>query len=286
MKTVLLIDGKNTVYRSIYATQQNRDVIERNYHPFAMWMKLTHNWVEKFKPDSICMFWDCPKDEVWRKRVFQEYKDHRDALPHYSDDIQATVHKLIDAAKGILPFMAVRQFERKKQECDDLIYSACRMLTPVRSDTIKVIVISSDTDFDQLSWSMPHVRCYNPKKQEIAALPEANPVLMKALTGDKSDNIEGYRGVGPVTAKKYAEDFSKLAEFLDGVGSEKLKLNMALIDLSMNPARVNNELYVARILAEKVEYDKGGIKKAIIQHKVKGLMADFNRIIAPFQNLK
>lgn len=286
MKTVLLIDGKNTVYRSIYATRQNRDVVERGYHPFTMWMRFTHQWIEKFKPDSVHIFWDCPKDDVWRKRILPEYKDHRDELPHYSDDIQASVSKLINAAKDILPHMAVRMYERNKQECDDLIYSACRMLTPIRSDTIKVLVVSSDGDFGQLSWSMPHVRCYHPKKQEISPLPEANPVLMKALQGDGSDNIEGYRGVGPVTAKKYAEDFKKLYDFVDSVGIEKLKKNIALIDMSLNPARVNNELYVARIMAEKVEFNKSEIKKAIVKNKVKGLMADYNRIIAPFENLE
>ena len=286
MKTVLLIDGKNTVYRSVYATRQNRDVIQKGYHPFALWMRFTHQWIEKFKPHAMHVFWDCPKDNVWRKRILEDYKAQRGDLPHYSDEIQTVVHQLINAAQAILPYMAVRQFGRKKQECDDLIYSACRMLTPIRSDTIKLIVISSDADFNQLSWSMPHVRCYNPLKQELVDLPEVNPVIQKALMGDKSDNIEGYRGVGPVTAKKYAEDFSKLIEFLDSVGSDKLKRNMALIDLSLNPARVNNELYVVKVLAEEVKFDKSAIKKAIIENKVKGLMADFNKIIAPFERLK
>ena len=284
METILLIDGKNTAYRALFAARGNRE-FRHKYHPFAVWMKFTHVWLEKFRPSAVHVFWDCHKDDIWRKKLLNEYKDHRNAMPHYADDIQTDLRRMLDAAEAILPHFGVRQYYRERQECDDLIYSACRALTPPKTDTRKVVIISSDSDFLQLQWSMPHVSIYFPKDQKLATRPDCDPAVQKALSGDKSDNIDGFRGIGPVKARRMAMDPKQLIEFLGLVDVKKFKRNLALIDLSANPAHISNQLYITGVMSQDVMFDKSSINELAIKHKVRGLLVEYPRITSSFKRL-
>lgn len=284
METILLLDGKNTAYRSLFASRGNPDF--SRIHPFVSWLRFTNVWLEKFKPSAVHVFWDCPKDDIWRKKILMEYKDNRDGMPHYADEIRDEIHKLIDVAKMMLPYMGMHQYSRAAQECDDLIYAMCRILTPPRSDMRKVIIISSDSDFLQIQWAMPHVVVYDPRTNELMAKSDVNPVVMKALAGDKSDNVDGYRGIGPVKAGQLASDAKKLVEFLEATGDQKFKRNLALVDMSLNPSRLSNELYVTRAMTQDVQLDKAKIDELAMSLHVAGLSADFSRFMMSLRRLQ
>ena len=286
MQTILLIDGKNAAYRALFAARGNREFRDSGYHPFVVWLRFAHVWLEEFKPDSVHVFWDCPKDRVWRKRVLDEYKDQRETMMHYDDDVQSDMHNIIDSAEDILPFMGVRQYIRDNQESDDLIYSACRVLTPPKSDTRKVIVISSDSDFLQLQWHMKHVVVYEPKCRKFMDLPDVDPAMRKALAGDRADNIDGFRGIGSVKSRQLLLDSKKLFEFLSVANKKKFKRNLALIDLSLNPFCLSNELYVMQIMSNDVEFNKNSATKMAIKHRVNGFLAEYPSLAVPFKRLK
>ena len=286
METILLIDGKNTAYRALFAARGNHEFRNSGYHSLVVWMRFTHAWLEEFKPDSVHMFWDCPKDNVWRKDVLSEYKDQRDAMPHYDNDVQSDMYSLINAAEDVLKFMGVRQYIRKRQESDDLIYSACKVLTPSKSDTRRVIVISSDSDFLQLQWSMRHVSVYEPKGHKFMAQPDVDPAMQKALSGDRADNIDGFRGIGPVKSRQLLVDKKKLFEFLSTADSKKFRRNLALIDLAMNPSCLNNCLYVMKVMSRDVKFDKKSAIDAAISHRVNGFLAEYPQFGAAFKYLR
>ena len=281
---ILLIDGKNTAYRAAFAARGTFAESQNKYHPFVMWLRLTNMILEKFKPVATHIFWDCPKNDVWRKRVFAEYKDNRDSMPHYADDVQQELGRLIAAAKDILPYMGVRQYEKASQESDDLIYTACELLRQAGQET-RVVIVSSDSDFAQLQWSMPHVSVYDPKRNAIIDHPTISPVVLKALSGDRSDNIDGYRGIGPVKGKQLVQDKKKLIEFLDAVGDHKFKRNLALIDMSMNPARLSNMLYVMRVMCSDIQFDKSAINVVAMKHKILGLSTEYPKVALSFKRL-
>lgn len=282
METHLLIDGKNTVYRSLFACKTRE--LEK-VHPFVVWLRLANTWMNQFNPTHVHVFWDCPREEVWRKKVLNEYKDSRDNNTNIDDNVRETLYRIINTARGILPYMGVRQYRMPKQECDDLIYSACKMLTPPKSMKRQLIVVSSDKDFAQLQYHMSHVKCFDPIKQEYCDDPEVDPVIKKALIGDKSDNIQGYRGIGEVKGSKLAKDFKLLNEFLSTADTQIYKRNLALIDMSLNPYRVSNILYVQEMLSTQIEFDQSAIKSKIMEYKVKGMMNEFSRLVTPFKTL-
>lgn len=280
MGPALLIDGKNTAYRAIFAGRGNEEFMKNEYHPFVIWMRFVRMWIEKFKPSQIHVFWDCPKADVWRKKVLPEYKDNRDDNPHTAE-ISDMLKRLEVTALDILPHLNVRLYIRDGQEADDLIYTACRLVTPE-----KAIVVSSDSDMIQLPWYMPNISCYEPRLNKIVDKPELNPVMQKALIGDPTDNIDGYRGIGEVKSANLLRDPKAMIEFLGVRGDKIYKRNLALIDLSLNPHRISNELYVYKVMAADTVFDKDAIQKCIMAHKIKGLTQEYSRSILPFKNLK
>lgn len=286
MDNILLIDGKNTAYRALFAARGNPEFRRSGYHPFVVWLRFVHVWLEKFKPVSCHVFWDCPKNEVWRKKVLSEYKDHRDTMVHYEDDVQEQMASMIGAATDILQYMGVRQYIRAGQECDDLIFSACRLLNPGKADTTRVIVVSSDSDFLQLQWHMPHVSCYLPKDGKFADQPDCDPAIQKALSGDKADNVDGFRGIGPVKSRQLTSNPTKLLEFLESVDKRKFKRNLALIDLSLNPHALSNQLYVMDIMSKSVIFDRGKIQDFSVKHHANGMMSEYTRVAVAFKHLR
>jgi 5'-3' exonuclease len=279
----LLIDGKNTAYRSVFAGRGNADL--SHCHPFSVWLRFASVWFDKFKPNSVHMFWDCPTADIWRKKVLVEYKDHRQQMPAYTDEVQGQLNSLIVAAQAILPYMGIRQYVRAGQECDDLIYAACRVLMPPRSSQDKIIIISNDSDFLQLQWSMPHVMVYLPKNRKFADHPDCNPAIQKALNGDKADNIDGFRGIGPVKSRQLALNMSQLIEYLGLVDAKKFKRNLALIDLSANPAYLTNMLYIMSVLAQQVAVDPKIVNTLSLEYKVRGLNSEFSRALIALKKL-
>lgn len=267
----LLIDGKNTAYRAVFGGRND------NCHPFVTWLRLTTVWLEKLKPSSVHVFWDCHKQDIWRRKVLEEYKANRGET---DPAIRDALWSLETVAREVLPWMNIRTYSRDTQEADDLIYSASRALAPN-----KVIIVSGDSDMTQIPWLMGHVKVFEPRKGEFVDFPEVNPIIQKALTGDNSDNISGYYGIGPVKSRDMMSDPKLLQEFFAIRGDKEFRRNLALIDLSMNPSRISNEMYVYQKLAEPIVFDKGAIVKKIQEHKISGLATDYSRIVVPFKRL-
>lgn len=276
MKTMLLIDGKNTSYRSLFVDNSPN-------HPFVNWMRLSTSWLHTFKPDSVHMFWDCPRKEVWRRRVLLEYKESRNTMTHINDDKIINGLRLISqAAKVLLPHMGFKQYSVDKQECDDLIYAACRVINPDN----KVIIVSSDKDFAQIKYHMRHVDCYDPVKNKFVDMPSVDPVMQKALVGDKSDNIDGYRGIGKVKSGKMLLEHKMLLEFLQASGDHIFKRNLALIDMGLNPYLLSNMLYIIDILANETTIsDQAKITELAMKYKVRGLLGEYGTLVTPYLNL-
>lgn len=285
MDNILLIDGKNTVYRAAYAYMGNQQY--GKYHPFVTWIKFVKIWLDKFKPLSCHIFWDCAKNDVWRKKILSEYKDNRHDMQHYGDDVQSVVNDIIYAAKVMLDYLCVRQYSRDTQECDDLIYAASRVLVPSNENDYRVVIISDDSDFTQIQWLMSHVKCFTPKNNKIVERPVCDPSVQKALCGDKADNIDGFRGIGPVKSMNLASDKNKLFEFLNSqsIDNVKFKKNLALIDMSMNPFVLPNTLYVMEELSKDVKFDKAKVNELAVINKINGLMGEMSNIVPAFKRL-
>jgi 5'-3' exonuclease len=273
----LLIDIRNALYRAIYAVRADR----RNtlkYHYFTVLLRQMNTWINYYKPESIHIFWDAPRKTVWRRKILPTYKDRTNN--QYIEDISEDLFKTTNICKAFFNHMNVRQYSKKTMEADDLIFAAVAVMHPKPT-----VVISSDSDMIQIPYMFSSSKVFDPGKQIEPELPTVNPVIQKCLVGDKSDNIPGYRGIGPKKSQAMLEDTSLLVKHLADAGNKTLMRNMLLVDLSLNPRLMINKFYVQRKVLDPVEFDSNQIKHLMNKYKISGLMQNYNNLVLPFQKL-
>lgn len=276
-KTALLIDARNAIYRAVWAVKaDNRHA--NKYHYFVILLRQITSWLNKYRPESVHVFWDAPRETVWRRKALKTYKDRTKST--YVEDISADLALTTAVAKDFFKVMNVRQYEKKEMEADDLIYSAVTILHPQPT-----VIVSTDGDMLQIPYMLRSCTVYDPKKQEEASIPEVNPVIQKALVGDKSDAIDGYYSIGPKKSAAMMQNPSELQDFLATAGRQIYHRNLLLVDLSLNPRLLANKVYVQRILATDVTFDSAEINKLALHHKVNGFLAEHANLVPPFKKL-
>ena len=270
---ILLVDARNLMYRAIFANKRAHSP----QHAFTVMLRFMCEWLDKFKPSAVHMFWDSEKAYLWRRRILPTYKQR---VKEYEVDIRQDLVATQAAARALLPSMGVRQFYKRGMEADDLIFAACKTLSPQ-----PVIIVSSDADYQQAVFNMPHVRWYNPMEKTLYDKPEFDPAIQKALAGDRSDNVEGYYNIGPVKGAKMAASLDERWQFLREAGVSIYIRNLLLIDLSLCPDLLKNLLYVQCELLKPVLFDKHILFRQAKEYKVSGFVTEFDRLAIRFKHL-
>ena len=208
-------------------------------------LTITRGLMFKFKPDLVYVVFDGNRDEH-RLKLWPDYKQ-RDKKLGFDPD---SFFSQRDDIEDILKALGIKTIREAGYEADDLIYAITRKH---RKD--KVIITSRDKDFNQLI------------NENVTVWDGHNQVMLKAntlekrvgyspkqcvdylvLTGDKSDNIPGVKGIGPATASKFLTEFGSIKKFLKNNGDfgkkgenitwETYNLNRALIDLKLHYRKV------------------------------------------------
>lgn len=273
----MLVDARNILYRAIYAVKADRrhDV---KYHYVTALLRQLCNFMNIYRPITVSIFWDAPRKTVWRRSILDTYKDR---IPNnYIGDISEELKSTTEIAKDLFTAINVRQLERCHMEADDLIYAMASIIHPAKS-----IIISSDSDMVQIPFTFNSVKLYDPGKKQEVTLPTVNPVWQKALVGDKSDCIIGYRGIGAKKSLALLESHENLKNYLDTNGTAIFNRNLLLIDLSLCPKLMHNKIYCHRKLASRTSFDEKLTKDLIIKYKINGLLQEYHDLILPFKGL-
>ena len=176
-------------------------------------LKTLQKLVREIAPTQVIIAWDGGGGSTKRRLLAKEYKEGRKPLKlnrAYSgmSALEESQNRYDQMAKTIeyLNEMPVIQLMVEDVEADDVIGYICQM--PSLKEDVKVIV-SMDKDFFQLCDDKTIV--YRPiqdqylnKKRIIEqfGIHPTNFALARAMDGDKSDNLEGVKGVGMKTISK------------------------------------------------------------------------------------
>lgn len=282
----LLIDARNLLYRSIFASKADTRYNAANgtsghyakYHHFTMFLRQIVKCMNANRPTSVHVFWDAPRKEVWRKKIHATYKERVNAS--YVEDISEDLFKTTAVAKEFFKNMSVRQYSRKEMEADDLIYATVTMIHPE-----KTIIVSSDSDMVQIPYNFSSCSVYDPGKNAVMPVPNINPAIQKAIVGDKSDAIDGYYNIGPKKSAALLTESGKLEEFFAMNDRSTYIRNLLLVDLSLCPKLIHNKLYCQKNLQKPVEFNSVEINNLIKKYKVNGLMQEYADLINPFKKL-
>ena len=242
---LLLIDGNNAchrVYWSMKRQNQNLSYQGRNV-----------NIIYGFFRQLIALqkeFPDCHRIIVWDRGYVRRLAESQKAVEEgiipsaykqtrYTDDNaedRENIRTQMKLVKEGLELVKCTQAQVDGVEADDIINSYIKQY---RKFGWNFIIVSSDKDFYQILED--DVVIYDAMKRETHTKEKFemetgfHPVKWLeagALTGDKSDNIFGVEGWGPVTACKYVRDYGDVESIIKVVESKekRSKKEQALVE--------------------------------------------------------
>ncbi len=216
MKKVILVDGNNLLFRSYYATAY-QGVIMRNSKGFPTnalygFINMMNKIMKEEEPSYILVAFD--KGKTFRHDQYDWYKAGRVEMPN---DLKLQFPK----AKEVLDAMGIKHFEIDNYEADDIIGTVAKIVD--EEDDFIATIISSDKDLLQLISDEVEVKLLKTSgfirmtrdefKNTYGGIEPINMIDLKALMGDKSDNIPGVKGIGEKTAVNLLSKYKTL----DGV---------------------------------------------------------------------
>ena len=217
---VLLIDGLNLFFRNFSAINA---MTPQGAHIGGLggFLNSLGRIMKNHQPTEVYIFFDGAESTNRKKRVLPEYKKGRGTHRITNKFIFRSSDEEHEAKLGqlrrlieYLKFLPVKTVIINGIEADDAIsYVAGKLDKPCT-------IISSDKDFlqvvnERITVFRPIEKIYyTPEriKKTYGILPE-NFIIFKTLIGDKSDNVEGVKGIGPKGVTKLFPEL--LSEVLD-----------------------------------------------------------------------
>lgn len=206
----ILIDGTNTFLRS-YVAYPSMTINGDQAGGIVGFLKTLMILNETFLPKDIFIAWENGASN-WRRKIYADYKSNRyygKLNRYYESDIPETAENQSNQLNTLIRCLStvpVRQFFVEGLEGDDII--AWLVMHQLPSNERKII-ISTDKDLYQLTsenvdqWSLSKRVLIT--EQDVLSLFQVSPInfgILKALAGDKSDNIPGVKGIGLKTVPK------------------------------------------------------------------------------------
>lgn len=232
---LLLIDGSSVAFRAFFAlyNQIDRFKSPTGLHTNAIYgfnLMLDH-MMKRIEPTHILVAFDAGKT-TFRTEMYADYKAGRAKTPDEFREQFPFIRQMLDA-------MGVKHYELDQYEADDIIGTLDKMAerTEVPFD---VTIVSGDKDLIQLTDENTVVEI---SKKGVAEFEEVTPAYLmekmgitptqfidlKALMGDKSDNIPGVTKIGEKTGLKLLTEFGSLDgiyENIDSMKASKMKENL------------------------------------------------------------
>jgi DNA polymerase-1 len=213
---VLIIDGLNLFLRTFSVNGSLNDLGVPVGGLIGFLKSLAYT-IRTLTPTRVIIVFDGVGGSYRRRKLYPEYKANRkpskritrwDAFNSIKDE-KAAMEAQFSRLLEYLDFLPLDVITMDNIEADDTIaYAAQNILT--EGD---IIIMSTDRDFLQLVddritvWSPIKRIFYTPEKiLEEFKVPAYNFLTYKILLGDKSDNIEGVKGLGPKKIPKIFPD--------------------------------------------------------------------------------
>lgn len=264
---LLLVDGHNLLFQMFYGmpariVNQDGRAIQGTLGFVGALLKI----IRRVQPSHVAVIFD-GEHENQRRELAEDYKGNRPDYGRMPEE-ENPFSQLPDVYRA-LHFMGISHWETQEYETDDEIAAyvyAC-------GKELQIVISSFDSDFFQLITENVSVLRYRGEKtvlcdvsyiREKLGIEPSQYAEYKALTGDKADNIEGIRGVGPKTAAGLMRQFGSLEELLTRrnevekpslhnaleEGEEQLRRNYRLI-------RLDSRASLSRPPAELAWQDRG-----------------------------
>lgn len=222
---LLVIDGNSLVNRAFYGMSSDLSTVGGQptgaiYGFFTMLNKIQ----KEHKPQALCVTFDL-KAPTFRHKTYEEYKAGRKSMP------EELVSQL-PILKDILKEMNIPCYAVEGWEADDLMGTISKLNTEAGWETI---VATGDRDSFQLITDTASVHYIGTKKftlytravfEEEYGFPPIHLIDLKAIMGDKSDNIPGVKGLGEKTVMPLIQEHRTIDVIFEKLKDPEEKLGL------------------------------------------------------------
>ena len=268
---VLLIDGLNIFLRAFAV---NGSLNEKGVPVGGItgFMRSLAFAIREMEPTRVIVVYDGAGGSKRRKKINPNYKSNRtpkrvtkfdafNSLEEEKESMKIQFRRLLT----YLELLPIDVYGVDNVEADDVIaYISQNILEK------EVIIMSADQDFLQLVndrivvWS-PNKKKYYTEEQIFTeyGIPAHNFLMYKCLMGDKSDNLEGIKGLGP----------KKIRKVIPEITGKELNL-----DYLVQYASTQDTLMHQRIVEHKVDLETNekmmSLKDPLISGQIKMQIID------------
>lgn len=232
MKKFLLVDANSILNRAFYAIRPltNREGLHTN--GIFGFLNILLKELSEEKPDYIACCFDVSR-VTFRTGLYGEYKGTRKETPQELKEQFAPLKELLSA-------MNIPTLELENYEADDLIGT---LSLACSENQLECLILTGDKDDLQLVDDYVNVKLIITRmgktettRMDIAAVAEKYEGLLpkelielKAIMGDKSDNIPGVAGIGEVGGLKLISEYKTLENLYENIDSVKESLKKKLL---------------------------------------------------------
>ncbi len=277
MSKLVLLDGHSLAFRAFYAlppemATAHGELTNAVYGFASMLLSI----LQEEKPEYIAVAFDVGR--TFRHDLSPDYKGTRARMPEEMRVQIPRIRQVIDA-------LNIPVFEIDGYEADDLLGTLARQAA---EQDVNVLICSGDRDLFQVIGPRVRIRYTpggpHPKTTiyDVAAVREryqlepAQLVDLKALVGDKSDNIIGIPGIGEKTGTQLVQQYGSL----DGIYARLSEISNRRIHQAL--AEHREQAYLNRRLATvltdlPVQLDLAACRTADFDH---------SRVTALFRELE
>lgn len=221
---ILIVDGLNTAIRA-YSISPVTNTNGEHIGGISGFLLSVGHAIKTINPTRVVVVFDGKDGAAKRRALYPDYKAHRKLKIRLnrSDEVDKQDNQLQQLMRTLdyLAALPMQVLVVNGTEADDVVAYITKSYFDAEDS--QVFIMSSDKDFMQLVDSRVHIWSPTKKKvyfvedvyEEFGVLPE-NFALLRALTGDASDNIPGVRGLGTKTLlSKFPMITEKTAQTVD-----------------------------------------------------------------------
>ena len=233
MKRFILVDGNSLMYRAYYGMSANTNLTTNSK---GVYTNATYGFIRMMgalvnqKYDNILVAFDAGK-ETLRHAWMADYKAGRPPMP---DEFRMQIAYI----KEYLDLMRIKRHEQKLYEADDIIGTMSKKAEELgyhvdiySSDKDLLQLISENTTVHLNRKGMSELDDYTPESfYEKYGIKYTQFVDLKAIMGDKSDNLAGIPGVGEKTGVKLLNEYNDLEGIIQNMDNIKGAMGQKIKD--------------------------------------------------------
>ncbi len=286
LPTLLLIDGFNLLSRGYFATAygKNEDELPTNddglyVNGLRVFFQKYFQLIDKHDITHTAVAWDVKREDSIRRQYCPTYKETRSDLP-------TPLIQQYESCTAILDTLKVKQLLVPPYEADDAIGAVSCMWSEQMEGPC--YIYSNDKDLLQLL-NQQTTQIIASKKEELLYTAErfrndygiepTQWIDVKALLGDKSDNIPGCPGVGEKSALPLIQMYGSIEQVYEQLDSLDPQFKRYLKKLAAGHESVQLSKRLATIICdlpglEQVNFDE--FTHAFSEQLIKDSLEPFN----------